>query len=157
MSQLFCLRFGGQKEGLFFCAGTLIIIIVAEPKFLQRPLHRSACFEAIEGKSSPKSMPLALGRDQSARPVLSYFLATRIFLLFEVENWQFGEPTKQSEHSKIVLMSTLGTSLLDVNALCKQQRSPVIFTMALCTEVNSLSRSCVYFQDLGEKMRLRMQ
>ena len=33
------------------------------PKFFARLLERSACFDAILGKSSPKSIHLALGRD----------------------------------------------------------------------------------------------
>ena len=50
----------------------------AAPKFFASPLERSACFDAILGKSSPKSNRLALGRGWSARPILSLFMATRL-------------------------------------------------------------------------------
>lgn len=112
-------------------------------KFLARPLDRSACFV---GKSSPKSMRLALGRDWSARPIVSLYMAARIFFFA-----RFAEPSKQRDYSRIVLMSSGGIILLDVNASCKKQRGPVMFSMALCTEASSLSRFCVYFRNLGGK------
>lgn len=112
-------------------------------------MNRSACLEAIEGKSSPKSMRLALGRDWSGKPILSLFIAKIIFFRLKAQNWQFAEPSRQSDSSKIVLISSLGTFLLDVNASCKQQRGPVMFNMAFCTEASSFSRFCVYFRDLG--------
>ena len=42
-----------------------------------RPLDNSACFEANEGKSSPKSQDLAFGRGNSARFILDLFIDAR--------------------------------------------------------------------------------
>ena len=82
----------------------------AAPKFFARPLERSACFDAILGKSSPKSNRFALGRGWSARPIFSLFMATRIFFLLKAENWKFAEPNKHSDWSRIYFMSSLDTS-----------------------------------------------
>ena len=40
-----------------------------------RPVDSSACLEAKEGKTSPKSKDFALGRGSSARFVLERFMA----------------------------------------------------------------------------------
>ena len=119
----------------------------AAPKFFARPLERSACFDAILGKSSPKSKRLALGRGWSARPIL--FMATRIFFLLKAENWKFAEPNKHSDCSRIDFMSSLDTSWPEHKVSCRQQRGPVMFNMDLCTEASSLSRSCVYSRNFN--------
>ena len=113
----------------------------AAPKFFARPLERSACFDAILGKSSPKSNRLALGRGWSARPILSLFMATRIFFLLKAENWKFAEPNNHSDCSRTDFMPSLDASL---DTSCMQQRGPVMLSMDLCTDASSLPRSCVY-------------
>lgn len=61
-------------------------------------------------KVIPKNIHLALGRNWSARPILSLFMATRIFFPCKAENWKFAGPSKHSDCSKIKLMSSLDTS-----------------------------------------------
>ena len=113
------------------------------PKFIARPLEGSACFDAILGKSFPKSNHLALGRGWSAGPILSLFMATRIFFLLKAENWKFAEPNKHSDCSRIDFMSPLDTSWSSHKASCKQQRGPFMFSMDLCTEASSVMLLCI--------------
>ena len=69
-------------------------------KFFARPLERSACFDAILGKSSPKKQSLSIGeRLVSQANLASLFMAKRIFFLLNAENWKFAEPNKHSDCS----------------------------------------------------------
>ena len=106
----------------------------AAPKFFARPLERSAGFDAILGKSSPKSNRLTLGRGWSARPILSLVMAKRIFFLRKAENWKFAEPNKHSDCSRIDFISSLDTSWSEHKASCRQQRGPVMFSMDLSAQ-----------------------
>ena len=115
--RFFCLGFGGPKGTPVFCTGTLVFTLgtgkrsfpfggkhwlgrrrfdgrEAQPRFLAKLLDRSSCFEAIDGKSSPKSTRLALGSDWTASSILS-LLRTRTSFFLRVENWQFTEPNRQ--------------------------------------------------------------
>ena len=76
-------------------------------------------------------------------------MATRIFFLLKAENLKFSEPNKHRDCSRIDFMSSLDTPWSEHKASRKQKRGPVMFSMDLCTEASSLSRSCVYFRDFN--------
>ena len=54
-------------------------------KLFVRPLEKSACFEAEEGKSSPNSHDVALGRGSSAIFVLDRFMTARTLCRFRID------------------------------------------------------------------------
>lgn len=108
-------------------------------------------------KAIPEEHSLSIGERLVSQTNLVLLMATRIFLS-KAEAWKFVKPRKQSDCTRINLMSKKKLlnlmSFLDISwpehkASYKQQRGPVVFSMDLCTEVSSLSRSCVYFWDFN--------
>ena len=71
-----------------------------------RPLDNSACFEANEGKSSPKSQDLAFGRGNSARFILDLFIDARTLCHRKIDRWVFAEPKRQRACSRANLISS---------------------------------------------------
>ena len=60
------------------------------------PLDSSACLEAREGKSSPNSQVLAIGKGNSARLILDLFMEARILCRLKMDNCVLAEPSRQS-------------------------------------------------------------
>ena len=75
-------------------------------KFFVRPLDSSACFEANEGKSSPKSHDLAFGRGNSARLILDLFIDARTLCRLNIDSWVFAEPKRQRACSRANFISS---------------------------------------------------
>jgi len=59
---------------------------VFDERVLERPRDRSACFEAREGKLSPKSIFLALGKGRSPKLILALLMAAKTFFCFNTDN-----------------------------------------------------------------------
>lgn len=59
---------------------------VFDERVLERPHNRSAYFEAREGKSSPKSIFLALGKGRSPKLILALLIAAKTFFRLNTDN-----------------------------------------------------------------------
>ena len=77
-------------------------------------LDRFACFEVIKVKTSPNNMHLALGRDWSARPILSLFI-TEDFLPPKSGKLKFCRILQ----AKRLLQNTLDVLFRNILVRCK--------------------------------------
>ena len=105
-------------------------LLAAGARFLASPRESSASFEAIDGKSSPKSHLFALGRGWVAKSIFPLLIEASTFLRRRMDNYVFVDPNKQSVCSTIVFKLVASTGELFSRRSCNVQSGPVALSNA---------------------------